>query len=413
MRTLYLEVTPARFLITRALGKVWSGACFSPISPLHLADLPDPPLPAPAWARVRNRLCGICGSDLHQLFLDADLDIAPAALPTHNRIHLGHEMVGEITELGAEVTGLEVGQRVVRWGRMDDCLARGRTDLCPPCQRGHRVLCEYSSEPREHEPVGGGFGDSFIAPVSSLVPVPDGLSDEQAIFTEPTAVAIHAAWRRKPRSGEKILLIGCGTIGCLTLQVLRFLCSDCDITAVVQFDWQGEVALVLGADRFLAGIGNVYAQAPALTGAKRYEGMFSNVMLLGGWDVVYDIVGVPATLNHALRWARAGGAVVLVGANLRRMKLDLTPVWYQEVDLIGAVGHDVVTWQGREVSTFDLAMEWMMAGVIRTDLLLTHRFPLEDYRRAFAVATRDKAQARSVKVAFEFPDSNTDTRGHG
>ncbi|HHB89917.1 MAG TPA: hypothetical protein ENK60_01260, partial [Anaerolineae bacterium] len=312
-----------------------------------------------------------------------------------------HEMVGEITELGAEVTGLEVGQRVVRWGRMDDCLARGRTELCSPCQRGHRVLCEYSSEPREHEPVGGGFGDSFIAPASSLVPVPDGISDEQAIFTEPTAVAIHAAWRRKPRSGEKILLIGCGTIGCLTLQVLRFLCSDCDITAVVQFDWQGEMALALGADRFLVGIDNVYAQAPALTGAKRYEGMFSNVMLLGGWDVVYDIVGVPATLNHALRWARAGGTVVLVGANLRRMKLDLTPVWYQEVDLIGAVGHDVVTWQGREVSTFDLAMEWMMAGVIRTDPLLTHRFPLEDYRRAFAVATRDKAQARSVKVAFE------------
>ena len=413
MRTLYLEVTPARFLAARALGRVWRGAYFSRISPLHFATLPDPPLPSPAWARVRNRLCGICGSDLHQIFLDADLDIAPAALPTHSRIYLGHEMVGEITELGAEVTGLEVGQRVVRWGRMDDCLARGRSELCPPCQRGHRVLCEYSSEPREHEPVGGGFGEGFIAPASSLVPVPDGLSDEQAIFTEPTAVAIHAAWRRKPRSGEKILLIGCGTIGCLTAQVLRYLCSDCDITALVQFEWQGEMALELGVDRFLVGIANVYAQATKLTQAKHFIDQRSNTMLLGGWDVVYDIVGVPATLNHALRWARAGGDVVLVGANLRRMKLDLTPVWYQEVDLIGAVGHDVVSWQGREVSTFELAMDWMQAGVIRTDLLLTHRFPLEAYRRAFAVATRDKAQTRSVKVAFEFPDSNTDTGGHG
>jgi len=109
---------------------------------------------------------------------------------------------------------------------------------------------------------------------------------------------------------------------------------------------------------------------------------------------------MPATLNHALRWARAGGAVVLVGANLRRMKLDLTPVWYQEVDLIGAIGHDVVIWEGRKLSTFELAMQWMQAGIIQTTPLLTHTFPVEDYRRAFAIATTEKADARSVKVAL-------------
>ncbi len=402
MRTLYLEATPARMIATKALGRVWRGAYFSRIAPLHLAETPDPRLPLPTWARVRNRLCGICGSDLHQIFLDADLDVAPIALPSHHRIYLGHEMVGEITELGTDVTGLKVGQRVVRWGRGDDCRARGREILCPACQRGHRVLCEHASDPREHEPVGGGFGDSFIFPAASLIPVPEALPDEQAIFAEPVAVAIHAAWRRKPRPGEKLLLIGCGTIGCLLLQVLRKLCPECDITTLVQFDWQGAMALVLGADRFLMGVANVYAKSSEITGAKRYSGLFNNTMLLGGWDVVYDVVGIPATLNHALRWARARGAVVLVGATLRRMKLDLTPIWYQEVDLIGSVGHDVVTWQGREIGTFQLAMEWMLAGDIRTDLLLTHRFPLEDYRRAFAVATTDKARERSVKVAFEF-----------
>jgi threonine dehydrogenase-like Zn-dependent dehydrogenase len=232
--------------------------------------------------------------------------------------------------------------------------------------------------------------------------VPDALTDEQAIFTEPAAVAIHATWRRPPRPDEKILIIGCGTIGCLLVQVLRKLCSDCDITALVQFDWQGEMAMTLGADRFLIGTSSVYDRAPELTGAKRYSGMFSNTMLLGGWDVVYDVVGIPATLNHALRWARAGGAVGLVGATLHRMKLDLTPVWYQEVDLIGTVGHDVVPWEGREIGTFQLAMKWMLTGDISTNLLLTHRFPLDDYRRAFAVATTEKAREHSVKVAFEF-----------
>jgi threonine dehydrogenase-like Zn-dependent dehydrogenase len=123
-------------------------------------------------------------------------------------------------------------------------------------------------------------------------------------------------------------------------------------------------------------------------------------MLLGGFDVVFDVVGVEATLNDALRWTRAGGTIVLVGVNLHRMTLDLTPVWYQEVDLLGTVGHDVVIWQGESFSTFELAMRWMVEGTLSTEGLLTHCFPLDDYRRAFAVAA-DKRRHRSVKVAFE------------
>lgn len=126
-------------------------------------------------------------------------------------------------------------------------------------------------------------------------------------------------------------------------------------------------------------------------------------MLLGGFDVVFEVVGVERTLNDALRWARAGGTVVLVGANLHRMTVDLTPVWYQEVDLIGAIGHDVVLWEGESLSTFELAMRWMASGQLQCRELLTHRFPLADYRRAFLVAL-DKGTYRSIKVALE-PES--------
>ena len=79
MRTMYLEVSVPRMLLTRILGRISQRAYFASTSPLHLTDLPDPPLPAPDWVRVRNRLCGICGSDLHQLYLDVGLDVAPAA----------------------------------------------------------------------------------------------------------------------------------------------------------------------------------------------------------------------------------------------------------------------------------------------------------------------------------------------
>jgi threonine dehydrogenase-like Zn-dependent dehydrogenase len=122
-------------------------------------------------------------------------------------------------------------------------------------------------------------------------------------------------------------------------------------------------------------------------------------MLLGGFDCIFDVVGNEKTLNQALRWARAHGSVVLVGVNLHRMRLDVTPIWYQEVDLLGAVGHDIVTWQGEPVSTFELAMQWMQSGRLRCGGLLTHCFPLDQYRQAFAVAA-DKRTHRSIKVAF-------------
>jgi threonine dehydrogenase-like Zn-dependent dehydrogenase len=395
-----LDLSVAKVVWTRALGRVWRGAYYAPTSPLHLVDIADPPLPASDWVRVRNRLCGICGSDLHQLFVDAGLDVAPVALPSHQRTYLGHEMVGDVVEVGEAVSDFCVGDRVVRWGRADDCLARGRLELCAACARGHRVLCQLASEPRDEHPVGGGFGDTFITPAASLVSVPDGLRDELAIFTEPLAVATHAALRCPPGEGDQIMVLGCGTIGYLLIQVLHLLQPSCEITAVAQFPWQAELARAFGAERALLVGQYGYADVAQITGASLHQGRAGNQMLLGGFDLVYDVVGIEATLNNSLRWTRAGGTVVLVGVNLHRMKLDLTPVWYQEVDLIGAVGHDVVTWEGEEISNFQLAMRWMETGQIRCEDLLTHRYPLDAYRQAFATAL-DKDKYRSIKVAFD------------
>jgi len=402
VKTLVLDLSIPRVVLTRLLGRVWPGAYFARTAPLKLITLPDPPLPGSEWVRVENRLCGVCGSDLHQIFVDAGLDVAPVALPSHQRVYLGHEMVGQVTEIGPEVAGFQPGDRVVRWGRAEDCRARGRKDLCPACARGHRVLCQVASEPRSDPPVGGGFGDEFVTPAATLLPVPSGLSNEQAIFTEPLAVAIHAAWRRPIKPGEKVLVLGCGTIGFLLIQVIRALQPDCQIAALAQFPWQAEMASTLGADQTFLSSEDGYAQTVRLTGAHLYEGQPGNRMLLGGFDLIFDVVGQEATLNNALRWARAGGTVVLVGVNLHRMKLDLTPVWYQEVDLLGAIGHDVVIWQGESLSTFELAMRCMLAGTVDTGSLLTHCFPLSEYREAFAVAM-DKQKHRSVKVGLDIP----------
>ena len=233
--------------------------------------------------------------------------------------------------------------------------------------------------------------------------MPDALDDETAVLIEPLACGVRAALRRPPAPGERVLVYGIGTIGLSVLQAARALCSDCDITAVVQFPFQAELARRMGADRALHS-GDLYAQIAELTGARLNEGPFGNRILIGGFDLIYDCVGRPFSLENALRWTRAGGAVVLVGVTLSRMKLDLTPIWYREVDLFGTIAHGMETLPGpdgsEKISSFDLTVRWLLEGRLRTEGMLTHLFRLHDYRWAIQTAV-NKRETQSVKVAFD------------
>jgi len=119
-------------------------------------------------------------------------------------------------------------------------------------------------------------------------------------------------------------------------------------------------------------------------------------------DVVYDCVGKGSTLTDALRWTRAHGAVVLVGIELSFLKVDLSPVWHQEVDVVGASGYIVESWRGRRVHTFELVMEMLQESALRTDGLITHRFPFSAHRKAIATAL-DK-RTGSIKVMLDYRD---------
>ncbi|TMC59654.1 MAG: hypothetical protein E6J21_11900 [Chloroflexota bacterium] len=108
MWTSTLELNPSHVIPTKLLGLIWRGAYFSSFAPLQVQNLPRQPLPASNWVRVRNSLAGICGSDLQLIFVDGDYSVAPAALPNHNRSYPGHEVVGEVIEVGDDVRHLHV-----------------------------------------------------------------------------------------------------------------------------------------------------------------------------------------------------------------------------------------------------------------------------------------------------------------
>ncbi len=351
MWTSTMELSLRRVIPTQLIGRFWRGAYFSSFAPLQVQNIPRQPLPSPNWVRVRNRLAGICGSDLHLIYTDGDFRIAPAALPNHEYSYPGHEVVGEVIEY----------------------------------------------------PFGGGWSEEMLLHEQQLFRIPPEMNDEQAVLLEPTAVAVHAVLRRLPRPGDRVLVIGAGTIGLLLLQVIHALVPQAETSVAARYPFQVEQATRLGAAHILYPQDG-YQAVQRATGAQLYQGPMGNQMLLGGYDVIYDTIGKERTIHEALRWTRAGGAVVVVGVSLHLMHLDLTPVWYQEVDLIGTLAHGTETWpvgtQSR-CSTFAIATELILRGQLNPAQLITHHFPLSEYQRALTTAT-DKADCRAIKVVFDY-----------
>jgi 2-desacetyl-2-hydroxyethyl bacteriochlorophyllide A dehydrogenase len=401
MWTSTLELSKRRVFLTQLLGRFWHGAYFASFAPLQVQNLPRQSLPAPGWVRVRNRLAGLCGSDFHLIYADGDFRIAPAALPGHILSFPGHEVVGEVIEVGDDVQHLRVGDRVVLQYN-PNCISTGVEPLCRSCAAGNYNLCERGSLPGP-QPIGGGWSEEMLLHEQQLFRISPEMSDDQAVLLEPSAVAVHAVLRRLPQSGEQVLIIGAGTIGLLILQVIRALTPQATVSVMARYPFQVEQATRMGAANILYPRDS-YQDVERITGAQLYTGMFGNKMLLGGYDLIYDTTGSKQTIHDSLRWTRADGTVVLVGLNLHTMHLDLTPIWYQEIDLIGSLGHGMETWPigtYEHRSTFTIAAEMIEQGQIHAEKLITHRFALNNYREALSTA-RNKSRSRAIKVVFDY-----------
>lgn len=253
MRAIYVDKNIPRALTVKYVRRWWPGVVWSALSHAHVVDVPEPPLPGPRWLRVRNRQCGICASDLSLLLVKADPAAAPVALPGNSRFYLGHEVVGEVTEVGPAVKGIRPGQRVVMESRFTGptCYSQEIDPPCRQCAAGETRLCENASLQRGPSGVGGGWGDGYTAHESEVRLVPEDLSDDQASLVEPMAVALHGVLRRPPRDGEQVLIVGAGIIGLLTAQCVKLSAPGCRLTVLARYPHQAEAARRLGADAIL------------------------------------------------------------------------------------------------------------------------------------------------------------------
>ncbi len=367
-------------------------------APLRLHEGIPPVLPAgEGWARVRPRLSGICGSDLATVTGRSSFYFASLiSLP----FTPGHEVVGELIDActGGQDGGgeLPAGTRVVI-APVLGCDARG-LPRCESCAAGARSRCERITsghlapglQTGYCADTGGGWSGQLVAHRSQLFAVPDELPDERAVLIEPLACAIHAVRRAAVEPGERVLVVGAGAIGLLTLLALRAFTSAGEILVAAKHPKQRALAAAYGATQVIAPTDLVGGVRRA-TRALRLDPEHGSPYLLGGVDVTLECSG--SGLDAALRVTRAGGRVILSG--LPTSSPDLTALWFRELSLTGAYAADPVD--------MTAALE-LAAASPALDALVGGRYPLERWRDALDHAL-SAGRLGAGRVVFELPTS--------
>ena len=294
---------------------------------------------------------GICGSDLSYYSKGAVGDFV-----VREPMILGHEVVGRVVSAGAQVPPSVVGRRVAvnpsrPCGECPACLA-GRTNIC--------TSMTFLGSAARFPHVQGGFREQLVVSASQLVPLPDGLSYERAVFAEPLSVALHGLHRSGGVAGRRVLVTGAGPIGALvTALAARAGAASVTVTDIVDPPL-ATVRKVGATDTLNVGSGATPAEA----------------------DVVFEASGSAAALAMALNAVVRGGTVVQLGLlPPGTVQVPANLVVSKEVDLHGSF---------RFGPEFDQAVQVLAKG-LTVEPLLAARLDLENAPEAFQLATRREA----------------------
>ncbi|HXQ24309.1 MAG TPA: alcohol dehydrogenase catalytic domain-containing protein [Candidatus Acidoferrales bacterium] len=320
----------------------------------------EPPVPGAGEAVIKVRSCGVCGSDLH--FFQGSFP-RPPVCP-------GHEISGEVVDVGADAGGRRAGDRVAI-----EPLVVCRE--CAYCRTGDYQLC------RDFRVVGmmldGGFADYLRMPAYALFPLPATVDYEVGALTEPLAVAVHGVRLANVRLGDRVLVLGAGTIGLLSVAAAKA-AGAAEVWITARHPHQSAAATMLGATRVFTG--NAAAELSAAAHAALI-------------DVVIETVGGAAdTMNDAIQLVRPAGCVAVLGVFTTLPVVNALLLVVKEVRMVGSLTY------GRPGprADFDVALQLLAAQPETFRRLITHRFPLAEITRGFEAAA-DK-RSGSIKVAI-------------
>ena len=407
MKAIAFQFSIPRYGLTLLLGSFLPSAYYGPLSCVQCVEMPEPQLLNDQWVKLKTRYAGICGSDINLVRLHDSPSSSPySSLP----FIFGHENLGIIAQMGKAVQGLTVGQRVIA-DPLLPCPTRDLPQWCAHCQQGEWPRCENI---REGTPgvgfqlgnnikVGGSWAPYYLAHPFQLFPVPDSVSDENAILVDAFASALHPVMRTRPQDDQTALVIGTGMMGLGVIAALRATGFRGRLLAASKYPFQAELARHYGADEIINARGDMYKVIAEMTGGTLHKPVLGKrVMLGGGAHVVYECVGTDDTVDDALRLACPGGKIVLIGLIGETKKVDWTFVWLKELTVVGTLCSSTEEYAGERRRCYALILDWMAQGKIDLTPLLTHRFHLAEYKKALAMSFH-KSQHRMVKAVFEFP----------
>lgn len=295
---------------------------------------------------IKPVLAGICGSDV-SLFIGHR---TPTAYP----LLLGHEVVGHVTAAGEDVTKIKVGQRVI----VEPNYPCG---TCAYCRAGRGNICPNKKS--LGITISGCFAEQFAAPAEFVWPVPDAISDENAVTIEPLAVSLHALWQSGVQIGDTIAVLGCGSTGLLLVQAA--VSQGIRVFAHDKFDSKVEMARQMGAQ---------VDQGSEPSKLWRDEGVTS----------VFECAGASATVELALNAVPRGGQVILMG--LSSSQANFLPLKFvrEELRVSGSIIYD-------HPADFVRAISLVERGVLLPKSIVSHTFPFTDINHALQLASTGEA----------------------
>lgn len=320
---------------------------------IHLQDVAKP-VPQANQVLIRLKSVGICGSDVHLYLGDR-----PLPEPTI----LGHEGIGIVESVGAEVSHLKPGDRVL----IEPNVACG---TCQYCQKGRGNICIHKKVIGVNAP--GCFTQFIALEAEYCWKIPDELTDNQAVCVEPMAVAVHALACSSVQKGASIAVFGLGAIGLLLTQI----------------------ALAAGLNVYVKDLNQEKEQFAAQIGACILPSNehLAAYMLEKDIEAIFDCVGVAKATNLILVTAPRGSEIVLVGLANEACSFVPLRIAREEIAILPSIIY-------KHPTDFQATIELIQKRVVDPSIIISHRYNLENFEEAITLASSGKA----TKVIIDIP----------
>jgi threonine 3-dehydrogenase len=296
---------------------------------------------------IKVRRTAICGTDIHIFKWD---DWAKATIPVPMAV--GHEFSGEIVDMGIEVKGFEIGDRVSAEGHIT-------CGYCRNCRAGRRHLCMNTIGVGVNRP--GAFAEYIAVPAFNAFKLPDAITDDLAAILDPLGNATHTALSFD-LVGEDVLITGAGPIGIMAVAIARYAGARHVVITDVN-DYRLGLARKMGATRAI----NVATQS--------IDDTMKELGMVEGFDVGMEMSGNPQAFRDMLRTMHHGGKIAILGIPPGEMAIDWNAVIFKGLILKGIYGREMFeTWY---------KMSSMLQSGLNMDPIITHHFDIDEFQPAF------------------------------